>query len=288
MQSNEQDTSAAEQHNQVLKLISAVAYGDATVEDIVAQFKKEGVDILDLVIALVDRASSASKERFHAQKPINLQHFSKLTSPDLIAQTVHRVPKIPFVLNGTLYDPQDIRRFDGHELHLVASAGGEPILAMDDRAVIARWWELTYLSSYAKSLSSALQDYQYGGYQSKVEPQNTGGGPVIIVSPPPVTQGSSGNKVVQETIFYEHKDFQGDFLTLPRDRAYRNLTDVGRGFLGLGDWNDIISSVHLFGTSVCVLCEHIHFSGSTLTLMGGTDFLEGFGWNDRTSSMQTW
>jgi hypothetical protein len=209
MQSNEQDPCAAGQHAQALKLISAIAHGDAKVEDIAAQLRKEGLDVLDVVLALVARASAAPRERVRAQRPIDLRHFSKPTPPDLVARTMHRVPKVPFVLNGTLYDPQDIRRFDGREIHLVATAIGEPILAVDDREVMARWWQLTYLSS----LSSAAQNYQYGGYRFGVGPQDIGGfqeigGPTITLPDRPGYGSDGGEWAPSETNFYDDMDYQ--------------------------------------------------------------------------------
>ena len=68
-----------------------------------------------------------------------------------------------------------------------------------------------------------------------------------------------------------------------------NLEGVSRGFLGSGDWEDIISSVKVeHGT--CVLYENHYFGvldgGSSLTLIQSESFLERLGWNDRVSSAE--
>jgi hypothetical protein len=150
MQSNDQNP----RHTPTLELISAIARGDAKAEDVAAQLRKEGFDALDVVLAIVSRASEAPRDRVRARRPIDFQQLSKPTPPELVAQPVHRVPKLPFILNGTIYDPQDIRRFDGRELHFIAAAPGESILAVDDREVMAKWWQLTYLSSKTSGLTS--------------------------------------------------------------------------------------------------------------------------------------
>ena len=67
---------------------------------------------------------------------------------------------MPFVLNGTLYDPKDINRFDGQELHFAVAVSRDHMLAIDDLDVIGRWWQYIYLSSL--TTRSPLEDYQYG------------------------------------------------------------------------------------------------------------------------------
>jgi hypothetical protein len=270
MQSHDQNPRAAERHTQTLELISALARGDAKVEDVAAQLRKEGFDALDVVLALMSRLSEAKRDRVRARR-IDFQQFSKPTPPERVARTVHRVPELPFVLNGTNYDPKDIRRFDGRELHFIATAPGEPIVAIDDREIMAKWWQLTYLSS----LSS----------------KSTGGGPRFYDPP----AGWAPGRI--QTVFYENIWFDGDYLQLDAGYGWPDLTEVHRGFLHSDDWNDTISSLVMFGTSACVLCEDIHYEGSTLSFFGpvpGTGAtpeiadLRVWGWNDRTSSMMTW
>jgi hypothetical protein len=277
MQSNHQNSRAAERHTQTLELISAIAHGDAKVEDVAAQLRKEGFDALDVVLALVSRVSQAPRDRVRARRGIDFQHLSKPTPPELVRQTVHRVPKLPFVLNGTIYDPQDIRRFDGRELHFVAAAPGEPILAVDDREVMAKWWQLTYLSSKTSGLASLSPPAVSKDHSGPPRSQDFAGAP----GPPP---GGPGDRCV----FYSDIWWEGDWLILPANFAWWDLTEVGRGVFHWGDWNDIISSLVQVGT-VTVLCEDIHYQGSTFTVWPNEVVDLGvWGWNDRTSSMVSW
>ena len=96
-----------------------------------------------------------------------------------------------------------------------------------------------------------------------------------------------------ETRLYEHVGRQGSYLTLPGNRGFYDLTEISKGILGLeGDWNDVISSVWMHKTSYCVLHEHIHYAGSSLTIWVGMTYQQGqlneFGWSDRASSVETW
>jgi hypothetical protein len=86
--------------------------------------------------------------------------------------------------------------------------------------------------------------------------------------------------------YFEHEDGQGDRLQNNPGRAWRDLTRVRRGFLGLSDWNDIVSSVGWCRWDV-ILYEHTNYQGSRLYLRAGRTYyhLTQFGWNDRTSSM---
>lgn len=69
--------------------------------------------------------------------------------------------------------------------------------------------------------------------------------------------------------------------------VYNDLLKVGRGFLGFGDWNDVISSVGVgyWNVPACVLHDHINLQGSTYSLFSPIRNLTDVGWNDRTSSV---
>jgi hypothetical protein len=282
MQSNQQLYSTSEKQTYILQLIAALAHSDAQVEDVTAQIRNEGLDALDVIVALSAQSLKTQKNYAQIQTSIDFTQFSRKTQTETVADTFHRVPKRPFVLNGTLYDPQDIERFNGQELHLVDANDREPIFAVDNRETIAKVWELTYLSS----LSSDLKKYQHGGYQFGGTSSSNGAEDFITFPGHPIFIGSPGKLAV--TYFYEHMDFTGDSMSLNANRGYNNLRDLGRGLFGLGDWNDIISSVRLNGNFVCVLHDHIHYQGNSLTLFKDNKYLEALGWNDRTSSIETW
>lgn len=296
------DLDNGESHmSRALELISAVANRDAAPEDIVAQMRNDGVDSLDVLVAVLARAARQPADRLDAQRPVDVRRFSKPTPPERAAKIVHRVPSMPFVLDGTLYDPEDVRRFDGRELHFVAGHGDE-LLAFDDRSVIARTWELTYAASLstagvrsfsgASLSSSAVEGYQYGGYHyggygsSGVRPQD-----IPIAGPGPEESGPLilwPKKDKRGAYFYDDKgtDGWGEELFLRPNRGYWDLTEVGRGILGLGDWNDVISAFSMKDTYVVVLYEHINMEGDTLTGLPSSGL--GPDWNDRASSVACW
>jgi len=297
MESIDQDF-RPKRNDQAMKLILAVARGDATAQDVAAQLRTQEVDALEVVLALLARASAAPRERIRARRHINIQRFLQPTPPDLVAKTAHQVPHRPFLMNGTLYDPLDIHRFDGRELHLIATAADEPILAVDDRETFGRWLASTYVSYAALSPSSPVIDdrYRYGGYQFGPGPRDA---PVVVVTPPPPTQGTGGGLPWPQgeekvTSFYEDIQFQGAVLHLDANFAYHDLTHLSRGFLGTSDWNDFISSVHMYGNWVCTLYEHVDFQGSSFTMLKrgaygqAVPYLSTYGWNDRASSVETW
>lgn len=256
-------TSTLRLDDRLLGVLSSVVAGDAGKEDIIAMIRREGGEPSDnRLTKLITRGGVRA-----AAPPI-----------------AHKPPAVPFALNGTLYDPQDIRRFDGQALHFVPSQDKEYMLVIDKVDVMLHWWRLARLA--------AIESYKYGGYHF---------GPGEAPPPAAGGVGPQDHQVGPEapvpfyfyfSYLYEDMDFQGGWLTLEGRRGvtqYANLTHVSRGFLGLGDWNDVISSVKI-EHGVTVLYEHVYFGvldgGSTLTLTRSENYLERFGWNDRASSVE--
>lgn len=287
-----------EQSSHAVELLAAIARRDANPEDLTAEFRKQGADGLDLIALLARRAAQPRPDPATAQSWIDVSQFARPTEPRAAARIVHRVPKVPFLLNGTLYDPQDIARFNGRELHFVVAKDSEPLLVIDDRPLIARWWELTYLTSMVAAAEPAEQ-YQYGGHQT-IAPQVHGGDHPPI--PPGKGQGGPGvgggtvgaPSKPTGTYLFEDSWRQGESVLLRPNREFRDLRKVGRGLFDLGDWNDVISSVYMYFTYVCVLHEHIadEGGGPTLTLYLHQQQahlnLDIVGWNDRASWVATW
>jgi len=85
--------------------------------------------------------------------------------------------------------------------------------------------------------------------------------------------------------YFEHAGQGGDQLSNNPGRAWRDLTQVRRGFLGLGNWNDIISSVDWCRWDL-MLYEHVGYGGARLFLRAGRTYnqLSDFGWNDVASA----
>ena len=85
--------------------------------------------------------------------------------------------------------------------------------------------------------------------------------------------------------YFEHAGQGGDQLSNNPGRAWRDLTQVRRGFLGLGNWNDFISAVDWCRWDL-MLYEHVGYGGARLFLRAGRTYnrLSDFGWNDVASA----
>ena len=90
---------------------------------------------------------------------------------------------------------------------------------------------------------------------------------------------------VRVSRYFEHAGQGGDQLSNNPGRAWRDLTQVRRGFLGLGNWNDVISSVDWCRWDL-MLYEHVGYGGARLFLRAGRTYnqLSDFGWNDVASA----
>ncbi len=283
------------ERDHVLDLISAVAAGDAAREDVVAALRDEGVDSLDILVEVLAQATRKEPRTRSRSRPLNAQQLSNNTATDRAAQIVHQVPHLPFLLRGTLYDPTDIDRFNGKELHFLSARGPDQLVVIDDRPTMENWWQLTYLSLNLSSVPHTLAPNEVGSGRGNLTPTNVGG-PTIIVSPP---RGSSGPEgfgpptsapppIHPHTNFYEDINNGGSRLALDPNRGYADLTEVSYTFFGTGDWNDTISAIELVATGVAVLHEDVNWSGSTFTTMQNEPNLLPYGWNDRASSIETW
>lgn len=137
-----------------IKLIAEVAAGEAERGDVIAALRDEGIDSLDV---LIDVLVSATRGR---PEPAPLHVLDPGRAAREVIPSVHQVPRLPFLLNGTLYDPADIKRFDGQELHLIGGTDDVPILAIDDRELFDRWSQFCYIStaSVAKSPPKTLME----------------------------------------------------------------------------------------------------------------------------------
>jgi hypothetical protein len=268
--------------DEIVQLIAAVAAGDASREDVVASLRNQGVDSLDVlieVLASATRNASNTQGRRH----VDVQRMSNATDPRRASEIVHQTPSLPFLLRGTLYDPADIARFHGQELHFISSARADEMIVIDDRELMQQWWQLSYLSLNAGS--DAIYLSPRGGDIVVSPPGGDPGAPEGFGYP----GGGAPVPPVPHTNFYEDVNFDGSRLELKPNLGYWDLTEVSMGFLGLGsDWNDKISSVQFVSTQVAVLHDDVNMSGSSLTLTFNRANLFEFGFNDRASSVETW
>jgi hypothetical protein len=259
-------TSAATKSNDAFGLLAAIVAGEATIEDGVSSLKAEGIESVEAMLTTLRLGfQERARRSADALRPVDLSRRREKTSPEIIARNVHRVPEVPFTLNGVMYDPKDITRFNGQELHFVAGPTGADMLAVDNRELMENWWNLTYLDRYRHTQHTVEQS----------SPTRD------------VAVRSSG------TWYWEDDDRNGGVIYLSINTGFYDLTRVDYGLFG--DWNDRISSFEMMGSQVCVLWDHIHWTGDSFTkiLPFGTpgfimNKLRSVGFNDRASSLETW
>ena len=253
-------------------IISAIASRDAAVEDIVRESRNRGVksleDILDMVRQAVARRDDSPKA---APDPLNFKKFSVGADYKPRRDIVHSVPEIPVLIDGVMFDPKDIKRFDGQELHFIAARDRQSMIAIADRAVMGKWWEMTYVTSLTNSASSAPR--ALASHFSLPEPA---------------------------AIYYEDDNFGGSSISHGKNRGFSDLTRL-KTRLGQS-WADRISSLRLINLTICVLHWDIHWQGPTMTFQASTPFamepvsypfdlvpsLTPFGANDRANSVEGW
>lgn len=289
-----------ESSSRVFQLIRAVAHRDADLGDIASAIREEGFDTIDVLVEVLARSYRLSENRYGGQEPIDVRKFSRSTAPELVAQMRYRPICVPFVLNGTQYDPEDIGRFDGSELHFVS--GPNELVAFDDRAAIARVMEISLIEAQTRPSDGSVE---YGGINPsargrRITPAGRGSSDSSVeyggINPAgygapegsgPWYSWPDADKL--GTYFYEDAGPDwGEELLLRPNRAYTNLRTVGRGFLGLGDWNDVISAFQLSNTSVVALYEHKDYGGRAFIDSNNRSTLSDVGWNDLASTVATW
>jgi hypothetical protein len=275
----------AERRNDLIDLISAVASGDASREDVVADLRKKKIDALDLLIEVFARQAKASSRQTPGER-VDVQALSQRS--DAPTKPVQRVPGLPVLLRGTLYDPADITRFDGTELHFIAT-GKDHILAIDDRAIMENLWQTSYLASMARSDYTTMKETT-----DTSVPTVTDGG----VRPTSVDGGYTGGYTCAwvtptapnpHTNFYEDINYGGDRLELASGFEIPKLSGHHLGpFWSGDDWNDNISSIQMVRTEATVIFEHVNKTGQSFSFFRSEPNLVNLGWNDRASSAVTW
>lgn len=204
-------------------------------------------------------------------------------------------PKVAFTVGNATYDPRDIKRFADHALCLVPrrSASGEDEL-------------LGFVGSgWLRSLMDYFRMVQLGSLApGRVSPASPGGvGIQTIVGAGkgyhPYRKGEH-NYWVQAGIDYGHEvrsliarfyvdpNFEGDSTWLGGNRQVADLTKHSRGLFGLGDWNDVISSLQTDGATLVLYTDINYQDHDTLLVMPTLNYasLGLYGWDDRVSSIQ--
>jgi hypothetical protein len=287
--------SSTDPNNSNFEIISAIAKKDASIDDIAKALRDEGVNSMEDVINYLRKSNTAREYAIQSSmRPVDFRRFS--VSPNYKARTdmVHKVPSVPILVDSVLYDPADIVRFNGQELHSVLAPDHKSMIAVTDRQVISRWWELNYVSAMMGQSPFALPRAMNNDRSGSSIPRETAGTSSLYrYSPPdPICW------------YFEHPGRQGSWITHPANRGFGDLTAVHSGFAGWGDsWNDRISCVWVVNMWHCVLHEDIYWAGSTLSLQSSiaaspegpisfpeilVDDLRAFGWNDRASAVEGW
>lgn len=275
------------------ELIEALARGTAEPADAAAMLRNRGIDSLEDLLAAI-RDAGRSPAAAEPQVPLALTR----TRPPTADRTPKRPlrPHLPVLMNGTLYDPGDFASEQVKPVHLVW-AGWHQFVAIDNDEVIQTWWRINWLDSLNRALAPYVDD---PGVSKPYKP-GTGAPPPSPPTgrpPEPPSPDPGWTFDVTKAQFFEHANLTGRNLELQRGRGFYDLTNVRRGYLG--NWNDEISSLYM-PHGVCVLHEHIHWSGQSLTLsippqagwraerdLRQIAHLTTADWNDRVSSVQFW
>lgn len=253
--------------------ISAIARGDAAVEDIVRELRNRGVKSLEDVVEMLRQA--AARRGDSAKPTTNALSFKKFAvDADYKPRPgiVHTVPTVPVLIDGVLFDPKDMKRFDGQELHFIAAPDQQSTIAITDRAVMGRWWEMTYVTSLTNSAARAPRALAFHSIPD----------PAVI--------------------YYEDDNYGGSIISHGKNRGFYDLTEHDTSLFG-PNWNDRISSLQLVNLTICVMHWDVHWQGNTITFQasapsipeGGVSFpqqwvssLHQWGWNDQASSVEGW
>jgi hypothetical protein len=253
--------------------------GVPSIQDILENLKEAGIsDLEGFIKAELERA----KARVSAERPASPLGPPVSALPTEGTQE-HRVPEFPVRIDGVLYDPKDIKRFNGHILHFIAPTGVSPVF----QAYTGNQWpEILRTYIQFRNASAALSNslvvnllhtsglVGWGGNNPPGGGAGVGpGGAAAAVSYPP-------------SRFFSDINYEGDWFWLDQGRQYPDLFQVYHGSIfSSSSFNDEISSVKPNLNGITVLYDDLNISGSSLTIPLYTPDLRPFGWNDRASSV---
>jgi hypothetical protein len=301
------DKTKYKSRDKVLGALSNGTLNELKEDDILEALREEGIKNLEELVSRLSRSISELKSRgMQRSSRIDLALLSKPTPIKIVSRIVHKAPKMPFILGDTEYDPKDIIRFNGQELHFVLAnhpRGGNVLIAFREKMnPVMSYLQTKYMLQLGRIWESGLiwpMDWGPGpGWPPAPTPPiplpGSGGcgypglPPCAGQPPTPVPPAPAYSRQVQ---VFEGSNYSSDWLWLDAGFAWQNLTQVNRNSVLFfsGDWNDCISSIS--GTDCsCTYYEHINFQGATLTVPPNRPVpnLVDFGWNDGISSMVNW
>lgn len=244
-----------QQNGKAIELLKAIVAGDAEMGDGLAELRNGGITSLeDALYALKQEVKI--DELVDVRQP-DFQALRRSPSAEAISRTEHVVPEMPFLLNGTWYEPQDITRFNGQDLNVITSPNADHMLAVDNRDVMADWLQFEYFERYRDIAQTA---------EFRVTPGAT---------------------------WFEDDNLRGYALFAHKNRGYQRLSKISMGLFG--DWNDKISSFSMRAIGVVQLSDAYFYYGPFWyhVVPAGTPYAEvlslrPYGWNDRASSVGCW
>ncbi|MEU3985350.1 hypothetical protein AB0F77_35710 [Streptomyces sp. NPDC026672] len=221
-------------------------------EEMVAQVRESLKESgIESFDALVERLAVTAPRITHEDHLMMIGH----TEGDAqLPPRPHRPPEMMVVIDGETNEPETVHEFDGQALYSTPGLDGkaDEVLYM-----------FTSLEGIRDHLMAAARHGDIGA--------------------------SNPDSLSVDSHYYEHDDLGGDWLQNGPGRGWKNLRKVPRGFLGLGDWNDIISSVDWCRWHI-TLFDRPDWGGSRLELPAGRTryHLSNFGWNDCVSGTVNW
>ncbi|MGW5030768.1 hypothetical protein ACWEQW_05735 [Streptomyces nigra] len=177
-----------------------------------------------------------------------------------LAPRPHTPPQVRVVIDGEVNEPRTVREFDGQPLYSTPGfRDGEVVL---------------YMFTSMDMMVDHLRTHS-------VEPPLLRHEPMLDVTDP--------NSGPENATYFSDIHLGGDWLYNGPGAGWSVLSEVGRGFLHFGDWNDVISSVDQCKWHV-TLFEHRDRGGSRFEIRAGLtiNHLGVFGWDDRASSTFNW
>jgi hypothetical protein len=167
-------------------------------------------------------------------------------------EITHGTPKVPVVIDGVRYQPEQIHNFDGRALYLMVD--------------VAKPDELVGFTKEADFKAAA--EVKTNAYKQRNGVKSAG----------------------QYAVYYSEDELRGDWLHVDSGWGVNDLRAVRRGcgiFGCAGDWNDVISSFEIHGYQY--LYGDPGYGGGYLWAIGDGWFnMSTYGFDNMGSSLNVW
>ncbi|MYV39426.1 hypothetical protein GT030_11220 [Streptomyces sp. SID1328] len=226
-------------------------------EDIETQVRQNleelGIDSFD---AMVNRLAATAPWITHEDE---IAMIANAQGDDQQTPRPHTPPEMQVVIDGEVNEPEAVREFNGQALYSTPGLNGK-----GDEEVLYMFTSLEGLKDHM------VRDHSVAARHADIGTSNP-------------------DSLSVDSHYYENDDLGGDWLQNGPGRGWSDLSKVHRGFLGLGNWDNIISSVDWCRWHI-TLFDGANWGGSRLELPAGRTryHLRDFGWNDRTSATVNW